>query len=79
MTPTLTASQLYNALACPHRVSMDAFADPARRDEPNAFVELLIFLEEEPDNVFHADASSRSCGLRVHTAARPCRIADREC
>lgn len=37
----ITASQLYNHLSCPHRVSMDAFGDPAQRDEPNPFIELL--------------------------------------
>jgi len=37
----ITASQLYNYVQCPHRVYLDAFGDPARRDEPNAFVELL--------------------------------------
>lgn len=37
----ITASQLYSYLACPHRASMDAFGDPAQREAPNAFVELL--------------------------------------
>jgi predicted RecB family nuclease len=37
----ITATQLYNHLACPHRVAMDRFADPARRDPPNRFLELL--------------------------------------
>src|SRR3954469_1998017 len=37
----ITASQLYNHLTCPHRVSMDAYADPADREEPNPFIELL--------------------------------------
>lgn len=37
----VTASLLYNLVACPHRVTMDITADPAKRDEPNAFVELL--------------------------------------
>jgi predicted RecB family nuclease len=32
---------LYNLVACPHRVTMDLYADPAKRDEPNAFVRML--------------------------------------
>lgn len=32
---------LYDLVACPHRVTMDLFADPAQRDEPNPFVKLL--------------------------------------
>ena len=37
----ITASQLYNYVQCPHRVVLDIHGDPAARDEPNAFVELL--------------------------------------
>lgn len=40
MTP-ITPSHLYNHLSCPHRVSMDAFADPQLRGAPNAFIQLL--------------------------------------
>jgi len=41
MTAFVTAAMLYDLVACPHRVTMDLFADPAQRDEPNPFVELL--------------------------------------
>lgn len=41
MSTPVTAAMLYNLVACPHRVTMDLSADPARRDEPNPFVELL--------------------------------------
>lgn len=41
MTAPITAAMLYDLVGCPHRVTMDLFADPAQRDEPNAFVELL--------------------------------------
>lgn len=41
MTQSVTAAMLYDLVACPHRVSMDLYADPTGRDEPNAFVELL--------------------------------------
>lgn len=37
----ITATQLYNAVQCPHRVALDTFGNPAERDEPNAFIELL--------------------------------------
>jgi uncharacterized protein len=37
----ITASDLYNWVACPHRVTLDAFGDPAERDPENPFVELL--------------------------------------
>ena len=41
MVTSVTASMLYDLVACPHRVTMDLFADPAQRDEPNPFVQLL--------------------------------------
>ena len=41
MTAPITASMLYDLVSCPHRVTMDLFADPAQRDEPNPFVQLL--------------------------------------
>jgi len=41
MTALITAAMLYDLVACPHRVTMDLFADPAQRDDPNPFVELL--------------------------------------
>lgn len=37
----ITASMLYDLVGCPHRVTMDLFADPANRDPVNAFVQLL--------------------------------------
>ncbi len=37
----ITASMLYNFETCPHRVTMDLFADPAVRDEVSPFVQLL--------------------------------------
>ncbi|NKB48129.1 MAG: TM0106 family RecB-like putative nuclease [Alphaproteobacteria bacterium] len=41
MSVPITASMLYDLVSCPHRVTMDLFADPAQRDEPNPFVSLL--------------------------------------
>jgi uncharacterized protein len=37
----VTASVLYDLVQCPQRVALDAFGDPAKRDEVNAFVRLL--------------------------------------
>jgi uncharacterized protein len=37
----ITASQLYDYVACPQRVSLDQYGDPARRDEISPFVRLL--------------------------------------
>lgn len=37
----ITASMLYDLVNCPHRVSMDLFADPAERDRVSPFVQLL--------------------------------------
>lgn len=37
----ISATQLYNYCHCPHRVFLDANGDPALRDEPSAFEEML--------------------------------------
>jgi predicted RecB family nuclease len=37
----ITASVLYDLVSCPQRVALDAFGDPAARDEINSFVRLL--------------------------------------
>ncbi|HOO90724.1 MAG TPA: TM0106 family RecB-like putative nuclease [Syntrophales bacterium] len=41
MKKAITASMLYNLVQCPHRVVMDLFGDPTKRDPVNAFVQLL--------------------------------------
>ena len=41
MTAPVTAAMLYDLVACSHRVTMDLFASPSERDEPNPFVALL--------------------------------------
>jgi predicted RecB family nuclease len=38
---TISASMLYDLVACPHRVSMDLFADSTERDQVSPFVQLL--------------------------------------
>ena len=37
----ISATQLYDYVQCPHRVFMDAFGDPADKDQTSPFVELL--------------------------------------
>ena len=41
MPAQITASMLYDHVACPHRVGMDLFGDPAQRDEISPFIRLL--------------------------------------
>lgn len=37
----ISASQLYDFSQCSHRVSLDVFGDPFKRDDPNPFVQML--------------------------------------
>lgn len=37
----ISGSMLYDAVHCPHRVSMDIFEDPGLRDDPSPFLEML--------------------------------------
>jgi predicted RecB family nuclease len=41
MKKDITASMLYNLVNCPHRVTMDLFGDPEKKDPINSFVQLL--------------------------------------
>jgi uncharacterized protein len=41
VTRPITASLLNNSLACPHRVFLDCFGNPALRDPVSPFVQLL--------------------------------------
>ncbi|MDI6451760.1 TM0106 family RecB-like putative nuclease [Anaerobaca lacustris] len=41
MTKRITAAMLYDAIRCPHRVTLDLFGAPADRDQITAFVQLL--------------------------------------
>lgn len=38
----ITASTLYNLIACEHRLSMDLFADPSERDQVSPFIRMLV-------------------------------------
>jgi hypothetical protein len=37
----VTASMLYDLVTCPHRITMDLYGDPAKRDEVNPFIKLF--------------------------------------
>ncbi len=41
MSIPITASMIYDFVQCPHRVYLDLFGDPERRDPINPFVQLL--------------------------------------
>ena len=41
MTPSITASVLYDLVQCPKRVELDLFGDAANRDEVSAFIAML--------------------------------------
>jgi predicted RecB family nuclease len=41
MNRPITAAMLYDYVRCPHRVYMDLFGDPSKRDKVSAFVQLL--------------------------------------
>ena len=41
MSNPVTAAMLYDLVQCPHRPEKDLFGDPSKRDEVNAFVQLL--------------------------------------
>ncbi len=41
MPAPVTAAMLYDLVQCAHRPTMDLFGDPAKRDEVNAFVQML--------------------------------------
>ena len=55
----ITASTLYDLVNCPHRVTMDAFGNPAARDPVNAFVELLWKRGTEFENEVIADLAGK--------------------
>lgn len=41
MTNAISASMLYNYVRCPHRLELDLFMDPSKRDSISPFVQLL--------------------------------------
>lgn len=58
MPAPVTASMLYDLVHCPHRVSMDLFGDPVRKDEVSPFVQLLW----ERGNLYEKEVIS---GLKI--------------
>ena len=67
----ITASQIRDYVACPHRITMDAFGNPADRDEPNSFVEMLW-----ENGIEHEAAVAASLGITADMSAVS--LADRE-
>ncbi len=56
MPTPITASILYNLVACPNRVTMDAFADPpCLSQEPDA-MDFILALLEQPSEGEHSKA-----------------------
>ena len=67
----ISATQLYDFVHCPHRVSMDAFADVAERDETSPFVELLW-----EQGLVHENAIAEV--LKITATMKTIDLADRE-
>lgn len=67
----ISATQLYDYVQCPHRVSLDAFGNPADRDDPNPFVELLW-----KQGLTHEANVAASLGVTANLRSVP--LADRE-
>jgi hypothetical protein len=67
MAAPVTASMLYDLVACPHRVTMDLYSDPGQRDEPNPFADrcrrCLAHCNGHRSACCHAPRHSR-CGIR---------------
>jgi len=51
MNTLITASMLYNLVQCPHRLNLDLYQDPSKRDPESKFVQLLW----ENGNTFERD------------------------
>ena len=41
MAEKISASMMYNYVQCPHRLTLDLFGDPSKRDPISSFVKLL--------------------------------------
>jgi len=67
----ISATQLYDYVHCSHRVFMDAFGDPAERDETSPFVELLW-----DQGLIHENTIA--AGLTITANLRSIAVADRE-
>ena len=67
----ISATQLYDYVHCPHRVSMDAFGDATERDETSPFVELLW-----EQGLIHENAIAE--GLSITANMKLIDLADRE-
>lgn len=64
----ISATQLYDHVQCPHRVTLDIFGNPADKDDPNAFVELLWH-----QGVLHEKNMVTALGITANMKHRGCR------
>ncbi|MGH6856568.1 MAG: TM0106 family RecB-like putative nuclease [Methylocella sp.] len=62
----ITASMLYDLVTCPHRVTMDVFADPRERDDVSPFVQLLWDLGQAHELAVMADLDVPYLDLSVY-------------
>lgn len=62
----ISATETFNVVQCPHRVALDRFGNPADRDEPNAFVEMLW-----EQGIDHEAAIIESLGVTADMRAVP--------
>lgn len=69
----ISATQAYNFVQCPHRVAQDVHSDPALRDEPNEFVELLW-----KHGVLHEAETVAALGITVDFTDLPPEERERE-
>lgn len=67
----ISAAQLYDYVQCPHRVALDLSNDPANRDDPNPFVQLLW-----EQGLEHEIEIAASIGVSVNLRLVP--VEDRE-
>ncbi len=67
----ISATHIYDFVQCPHRVTLDLFGNPAERDEPNPFVELLW-----EQGITHENDIAAKLGITANLKAIP--ITNRE-
>ena len=76
MPTSVTASMLYDLVQCPHRVTMDLFGDPRKRDKINPFVELLWKKGHAHEKEFIGDVGIPYLDLSIYGAPGRIRTCD---
>ena len=74
MPTSVTASMLYDLVQCPHRVTMDLFGDPRKRDKINPFVELLWKKGHAHEKEFIGDVGIPYLDLSIYGGAEKERL-----